>query len=550
MAGPVSVATQADPAPEVPEGAAFSRLWRAFCTARLGVGLVLLLSALASLNDRPRPALLTGAAVYGALALAARWRTDRPARLLDARWLATVGVDLLAVSLLQLALPDLNVTPLLAIPVLMAATLGPGSLAIGAACVAAALLVAQSVLLPVEAGEPARHWLQAALAGAAFPALAWLTHQLALRLRREEFRSRRSDDAARLQAQVNELVIQSLAGGILVVDARGWVQAANPTACGLLGRADAQPGFALDADPAWQGLRALALEAIAGVPQPLRTLALHRAGQPPRQLQVRTRLAASGPADAPLCVLFLEDVRDIEARLRTEKLAAMGRMSAAVAHEIRNPLAAISQANALLAEELQDPGQRQLAALVDQNAQRLARIVDDVLDVARARGGVARSPSALPLDDAVAAASRDWQQGAAGAGLQLALRAGAARVAFEPDHLQRILVNLLDNALRHAGDAPGAIQVATRAAAGEATLEVWSEGPPLEPAVQAHLFEPFFSSESRSSGLGLFICRELCERQGARITYRRGAAPLDGARQGNAFVVHFDPPAGAATIGA
>ena len=83
----------------------------------------------------------------------------------------------------------------------------------------------------------------------------------------------------------------------------------------------------------------------------------------PRRVHVRTRLTASHDSQSDsLCVMFLEDLREMEARLRTEKLAAMGRMSAAVAHEIRNPLAAITQANALLEEDLSDPAQKQLSA--------------------------------------------------------------------------------------------------------------------------------------------------------------------------------------------
>ena len=129
------------------------------------------------------------------------------------------------------------------------------------------------------------------------------------------------------------------------------------------------------------------------------------------------------------------------------------------------------------------------------------------------------------------------------------LRAGQAqRVPFDADHLRRVLINLLDNALRYASPAPDAIQVVTRSGPA-AELAVWSDGAPLEAGVQRHLFEPFFSSESRSSGLGLYICRELCERHGAVIGYRRVTSPAAASREGNEFFVSLRAAAGSALDG-
>jgi len=232
----------------------------------------------------------------------------------------------------------------------------------------------------------------------------------------------------------------------------------------------------------------------------------------------------------------------MEARLRTDKLAAMGRMSAAVAHEIRNPLAAIAQANALMEEDLKEPGLRQLSGLVRKNTQRLQQIVEEILDISRARQ-TAGATEMLRLDAAVSATCADWAvQSRSGSRLQLALTVPGAMVRFDPDHLRRVLVNLLDNALRYAGERPDSIRVFTRGTAGHASLHVWSDGAPLEASVQSHLFEPFFSSESRSSGLGLYICRELCERHGATIRYERSATGAgENAREGNEFMVIFAP---------
>ena len=103
------------------------------------------------------------------------------------------------------------------------------------------------------------------------------------------------------------------------------------------------------------------------------------------RLRVRFTRKREPAASEEYCVLFLEDVRTVQARSRQEKLAAMGRVSAGIAHEIRNPLAAISQANALMAEDATEPGQRQLTRMVSDNVARLKRLVDDVLDVTPAQ---------------------------------------------------------------------------------------------------------------------------------------------------------------------
>jgi len=527
-------------------GESFGRLWRAFMAARVTLASVLLaLQAFIYAIGQPvgKAMMVLCVAYFAATVIVRLWAQPKPpGSSFDAQWLSTVGVDVLAFSALNfLQSGAINYTALFALPVLLASILGPLLLALGTAASVTLLLLIEawwaSLQLP---GDTTGRFLQAGLSSSGFFIVALLANQLALRLSREQTRAERSQAAARMQIQVNELVIDTLVDGVLVIDSHGIVRAANPASRRLLATEETTrtAPFVLASETAWRPLTELAqLTFDQQAPQQADVNLEHAPGHI-RRLHIRTRLAASRDGSHEgLCVMFLEDLREMEARVRTEKMAAMGRMSAAVAHEIRNPLAAITQANALLEEDLTGPEHRQLTRMVRQNAQRLARIVEEILDISRVQEQTPRlEPAALPLDETVHRICSDWAQQTASR-LRMQLRAGAERVAvqFEPEHLRRLMVNLLDNALRYASTGPGAIQVTTEiTAGGQPRLAVWSDGQPLEKTVQSHLFEPFFSSESRSSGLGLYICRELCERHGALIGYQR--ATRNGV-EGNEFFV-------------
>ncbi len=530
----------------------FTRLWTAFMSARVLVALALLgLHISLHLLGRPVTVWVLGCCTaFVVVTAAARLalRPRGPGRAFDAQWLPTVGLDLLFFATLQWqGNLGINYTPLLALPVVMAAILGSRALALGTAALTALMLLGYAAwTVSASAWANTADMAQAGLTGAGLLMLALLTNQLASRLVREEAVARRSRIEAQVQSLVNNMVIEALPDGVLVVDSTHLVRAANPAARLMLGSdQEVTPHlFSLHDNPAWLQLMHIAQLTFADTPVDAAEVILHHEDRMPSRLQVRTqRTPPIGDSGVSLCVMFLQDLREMEARLRTEKLASMGRMSAAVAHEIRNPLAAISQANALLEEDLESPLQRRLTDMVRQNAERLQHIVEDVLNVARVQGpGDALETHALALDEEADTFCGEWaQQHAAGARLRVELNAPEVQVQFARDHLRRILVNLLDNAARYASAHEGAIQVATHAVRhGPVMLMVWSDGAAMEPAVRRHLFEPFFSSESRSSGLGLFICRELCERHGATIAYERTAREQAGqVVEGNEFFVSF-----------
>ena len=528
----------------------FGRLWRAFMSARVTIAgvLVVLQAFIYALGTVDNGWSILICLAYFLATLAVRvWASPKPPRsTFDAQWVSTIGVDVVTFSALNyLQSSGINYTPLFALPVLLASVLGPILLALGTAASVTLFLLADAWWLSLQsAGEMTARFLQSGLSGSGFFVVALLANQLALRLAREEQAAKDSQAVARMQTQVNELVIETLVDGVLVIDANGIVRSANPAARRLLATRDVMrmAPFVLATDAAWQPLvETMRLTFLRGLPQQAE-VSLECASNAARRLHVRTRLTSTHEsAGDSLCVMFLEDLREMEARIRTEKMAAMGRMSAAVAHEIRNPLAAISQANALLEEDLQDPAHRQLTTMVRHNAQRLAKIVDEILNLSRVQViGPEQTPIAIALDDAVERIATEWaRQSAAGERVHTAVNTADAAVVFDSDHLRRLMVNLLDNALRYASKQTRSISISTQLQSHSvARLSVWSDGAPLEQTVQSHLFEPFFSSESRSSGLGLYICRELCERYGAIIGYERNAR---NSVDGNDFYVIFRP---------
>jgi two-component system, NtrC family, sensor histidine kinase PilS len=531
-------------------GNAVGRLWLVFMRARMAVAIVLLALQLSvvALGGTTIGLGVVLCALHLVAATATRLASPPDPLRLPGRWpwLTTVGLDLAVFATLQaLQTGGLNYTLLFALPVLMAAVLGPQRRALAtAACVTLFLLADAGWAAWIAREDAGPRFFQPAITGTAFFLVALLAHQLSVRLAREAALAHNSQMAARTQAMVNELVIETMGDGVLVVNERGQVLTANPAAQHMLGgqTGDAPAGFLMASIPHTQPLADLVQATFTQRSPQLSEIQLEPTRELRRRLRVRSRLTPqeTPAAHAPsLCVLFLEDLHELEARVRTEKLAGMGRMSVAVAHEIRNPLTAISQANALLLEDLQDPQLLRLAEMIATHTQRLNRVVDDVLNVVRVPGQrVPVDAEPVVLDEVVSAVLGEWcQQHNLSLRVQWLPGCGDARTRFDPEHLRRVLVNLLDNANRYASKANGALRVSTQHdSTAWLRLSVWSDGIALEHSVRQHLFEPFFSSESRSSGMGLYLCRELCERYRAELSYQRSER---GAESGNDFFLRL-----------
>ncbi|MEO8806861.1 MAG: ATP-binding protein [Burkholderiaceae bacterium] len=536
---------------------AFERIYRTFIAARaaLGVALLATLAAAGLFGSRPTLPVIVTSIVYAALAISL-WLLPRyraaPSprglvRLRSPQWLVTIGVDLVCFMALHVLAPvaSLNYLALLVMPVLMAGVLTPRILALATTAAVTLALLVTAWLARYSGGDSALQITQAGLAGSGFFVITVLAGELAGRLAREELTARGSMEMARQQAQLNRLVIEEMEEGVLVVDRRGRVRAANPAARGLLapsGMSRPAP-FQLRGVQAWGSLVGTVERAFveAAWPEAGRDVVLRFEAGLQRTLRARIRFTRKREPQATeeFCVLFLEDVRNMQARSRQEKLAAMGRMSAGIAHEIRNPLAAISQANALLLEDVADPAQRRLMSMVSDNVERLKRIVDDVMEVAP---GTVQEVGAIDATAQVVAVCGEWARAAGlslgeGSVLRIDVPDEPLGVVFDAEHLRRVLVNLLDNARRYASKEPGAIHLRLDSRhAAQAFLSIASDGAPISPDVEPYLFEPFFSTRSRGTGLGLYICRELCERYGASLDYRLRAV---GEAQRNEFFVEM-----------
>ena len=452
-----------------------------------------------------------------------------------------VATDLIALTVLLHAAGGLRAGfgVLVVAAVTSAAVLSTRLMAASFAAAASLLLLGEAVFGWLRGGGADTSPLMAAgLTGAACFVTALLVNWLARQLKRQETIARRRGADLRNQFAVTRQVVAELDQGVLVLSPDDRIKAVNRAAKSLLGidlevgdgtlsveRGVDLPALArgLPAVDALLGARDAWLE--AGGRSDERCDLLLPGSAP---LGVSVRFVATPGGDT---LLMIEDLRKAQAQAQQLKLASMGRLSASIAHEIRNPLGAIRHANALLGEQLEQPAQRRLSRIIEDNTVRIDRVVADVLSVARRD-----SPNDESIDIAgFMPAFLDefaMQAGVPRSRIGLSIESDR-RLRFDPNHLQRVLVNLVGNALRYATQADAAVQVGWRDCGNDRLeLRISDDGPGLPQEMLQHAFEPFFTTETRGTGLGLFLSRELCVANRASIRYE---AP--GAGRRGAFVI-------------
>jgi len=366
----------------------------------------------------------------------------------------------------------------------------------------------------VSHAESSTHYIQASLLSIGYFATAWLGHTLARYTQAsEQLAAQREVDLANM-AQVNQLVIQDMKDGVLVVDERGSIRQINRRAVEILGPLpkagrelslrDYNPQLA-DRLQRWRE------DPGAGF-DPMRTVLTHRL--------MGARFVPVGKSRNVGVVVFLEDLTRIQAEAQQLKLAAMGRLTANIAHEIRNPLSAINHAAELLLEEPEiSETQRRLLQIVHDNTQRLDRMVQDVLKLNRRdRAHRETFQMGVFLRTFVAQFCQIEKVGEEVVDLKIDTD---PPVTFDRSHLNQVMWNLCRNALRYSQRKDGSIRISVRAGdpSNGVELAVADDGPGVPEAIRPHLFEPFFTTAASGTGLGLYIAREICDANNAALEY-------------------------------
>ena len=374
---------------------------------------------------------------------------------------------------------------------------------------------------------------QVGILGATLFATAIITHLTTLRLRSSEMLVQQRERDVALLSALNQEVLENLQAGVIVLGRNNAVRHINQAAMEMLQLApDKTISLKVDAPELLQALDTWRLNHSPDTPFLPGETGIEN-------IQVSFRPLQSQGQENTL--IFLNDVSSIRNSMQQAKLASLGHLVASIAHEIRNPLGAISYAGQLLSENDElAPADRRMTEIIHQHTARINHIIEDILRISRDR-----PTAAEPLE------LRDWlprfveefsiSKQVENATLDLQIHDGPSLILFDPNHLNQVLTNLCSNAIDHGyPDKPVHVSV-FRDQSEKTVLEVADEGPGISPENHDKIFEPFFTSSHKGSGLGLFIVSQLCEQNNATISVHKNRY------NGASFVIHPSTPRPAAS---
>jgi two-component system sensor histidine kinase PilS (NtrC family) len=389
----------------------------------------------------------------------------------------------------------------------------------------------------LSSGSAEANYPAAGILSAVIFAMAFATRPLGRRIQASEALAQQRGVDLQNLSELNEYIVQHLRESIIVVDVDGRIRLSNTSATQLLGVTRPVRGLALrdifaplaDYIGDWRSDADLSAHTeftviTAGV-----------------NLRVTAHLAPLGKdgSHAGPVLVFLEDASLMNERVQQSKLASLGRLSASIAHEIRNPVGAMSHAAQLLGESAglgQD--NKRLTEIIQSHSSRVSHIIDNVLQLSRRESSRPERLSLKPwLEDFADEFTRtlELQEG------ELAVNDAADDLVVRMDrsHLRQVLWNLCDNAVKYASETGGIlveIQADRMQGHGRPYVDVLDHGHGVDAATAEKMFEPFYTERSGGTGLGLYISRELCELNHATLLY------LDRPGGGSIFRIVFADP--------
>ncbi len=345
----------------------------------------------------------------------------------------------------------------------------------------------------------------------------------------EAIASQQAEDLLKLE-KLNEHIIQNMRTGILVVNHQGLIRMANHSAEALLGIESVHTNQQLQ-----QILPELASRLTDWQKQPqLHQPAIHQEqGLPDIQPGFRQLDTSSSHPDDVL--IFLEDATQLNQRFQQMKLASLGRLTASIAHEIRNPLSAINHAAQLLNESELDTADTKLTQIITTQVQRLDKVIENVLQLSRQE---TTQPQAINLQQWLVDFKEEFCQSHQLTTEQLLteFKTEHLTILFNPSHLHQVIDNLCSNAIRHHDKAHAEILIQIRAGYDETLdqpyLDIIDNGPGISQEQAIQIFDPFYTTSAKGTGLGLFISKEIIESNRAKIRYLE--QPV-----GSCFRIHF-----------
>jgi two-component system sensor histidine kinase PilS (NtrC family) len=430
-------------------------------------------------------------------------------------------VDAVAIALLMFASGGIasGYGILMVVPVGAMALLADSRDAFVLAALAALALLLQQIGSHLTGLAPASDYSTTGIIGAIVFLVALLAWPVARRLRDTEATVRRQQvDLANL-AQLSQYIVQHLRESIVVIDHENRIRLINETAASLLGDSRAYPGALLgEASPQLLYLLETWRARTASPAAPSHTFVADDGGH-----VIQPHFASLGGTEPAPVIVFLEDTEILAAKIQQSKLAGLGRLSASIAHEIRNPVGAMSHAAQLLAESanLSDEDKR-LTEIVRTNGDRVRQIIENVMSMARRENS---RPERLILGTWLAGFRDEFCATMQIAPTRLAISAllGDVEVQVDPSQLRQIVWNLCENAVKYGSNDAATdtieLRIGRLASTARPFLEVADRGPGIAAQHRERIFEPFFTGSERGTGLGLFLSRELAQTNGATLLY-------------------------------